>query len=177
MERKRSRKSIPLRVLQKEWRLYGGERRARRGAEGNHGLTAHSQGWHYSDPRSLELAQRSRLRFPPPPAGPWSSPASPDPSYKVSVRKKGDFFFHTRDALWRQQTHQSACTCGHLTAVTQGPSTFSTVDSSSEGHERRWHNFSLKHQCGTLKCSMEILGSLFNNWAIFLGGDHLFYKL
>ena len=54
-------------------------------------LTSHTQGWHYSNPRSLESAQQWRLHSPPPQAGPWSSPASPDPSYKVSV-KEGERF-------------------------------------------------------------------------------------
>ena len=49
-------------------------------------LTSHTQGWHCSNPRSLESAQQWRLHSPPPQAGPWSSPASPDPSYKVSVK-------------------------------------------------------------------------------------------
>lgn len=33
-------------------------------------LTSHIQGWHYSNPRSLELAQQLHLRFPLPQAGP-----------------------------------------------------------------------------------------------------------
>lgn len=92
----------------------------------HHQLTSHIQGWHYSNPHSLELAQWLRLHSPPPQAGPWSSPASPDMSYKASVKERrdisssvlGKFYKDNRFANLYMLVINSAVS--HLWEITEG---------------------------------------------------------
>lgn len=116
--------------------------------EGTHQLTSHIQGGRYSNPHSLESAPWLRLHSPPLWAGPWSSPASLDLSYKVSVKERRKISFSMLEKFYKE-TGQSVNAGWSLPSwVTYGrlPKYLCTAYPYQKVMSYTWLYFPLKNQ-------------------------------